>query len=78
MIIRTTIPVSLDIVKLNQNISFEPEPAIEIIYTEDLELSIDAISDSNLDVSIEKQDRGTSTFKNKTLSFNDVLSLIHI
>jgi len=63
---------SLDIVKLNQNISFEPEPAIEIIYTEDLEISIDAISDSNLDVSIEKQDRGTSTFENKTLSFNDV------
>ncbi|MDC0479347.1 BspA family leucine-rich repeat surface protein, partial [Flavobacteriaceae bacterium] len=28
---------SLDIVKLNQNISFVPEPAIEIIYTEDLE-----------------------------------------
>ena len=63
---------SLDIVKLNQNISFEPEPDIEIIYTEDLEISIDAISDSNLDVSIEKQDRGTSTFENKTLSFNDV------
>jgi len=63
---------SLDIVKLNQNISFVPEPAIEIIYTEDLEISIDAISDSNLDVSIEKQDRGTSTFENKTLSFNDV------
>jgi len=63
---------SLDIVKLNQNISFVPEPAIEIIYTEDLEISIDAISDSNLDVSIEKQDRGTSTFEKKTLSFNDV------
>ena len=67
-----TLQFSLDIVKLNQNISFEPEPAIEIIYTEDLEISIDAISDSNLDVSIEKQDRGTSTFENKTLSFNDV------
>ena len=67
-----TLQFSLDIVKLNQNITFEPEPPIEIIYTEDLEISIDAISDSNLDVSIEKQDRGTSTFENKTLSFNDV------
>ena len=67
-----TLQFSLDIVKLNQNITFEPEPAIEIVYTENLELSINAVSDSNLDVSIEKQDRGTSTFENKTLSFNDV------
>jgi gliding motility-associated-like protein len=62
----------LDIVKLNQNITFEPEPPIEIVYTENLELSIDATSDSNLDVSIEKEDRGLSTFENNTLSFNDV------
>ena len=67
-----TLQFSLDIVKLNQNITFEPEPPIEILYTENLELSIDAISDSNLDVSIEKQDRGSSTFENNTLSFNDV------
>ena len=67
-----TLQFSLDIVKLNQNITFEPEPPIEIVYTENLELSIDAISDSNLDVSIEKQDRGSSTFENNTLSFNDV------
>ena len=67
-----TLQFSLDIVKLNQNITFEPEPAIEIVYTENLELSIDAVSDSSLDVSIEKQDRGSSTFENNTLSFNDV------
>ena len=67
-----TLQFSLDIVKLNQNITFEPEPPIEIVYTENLELSIDATSDSKLDVSIEKQDRGSSTFENNTLSFNDV------
>jgi gliding motility-associated-like protein len=67
-----TLQFSLDIVKLNQNITFDPEPPIEIVYTENLELSIDAVSDSNLDVSIEKQDRGSSTFENNTLSFNDV------
>jgi gliding motility-associated-like protein len=67
-----TLKFYLDIVKLNQNITFEPEPPIEILYTENLELSIDAISDSNLDVSIEKQDRGSSTFENNTLSFNNV------
>ena len=67
-----TLQFSLDIVKLNQNITFEPEPAIEIVYTENLELSINAVSDSSLDVSIEKQDRGSSTFENNTLSFNDV------
>ncbi len=67
-----TLKFSLDIVKLNQNITFEPEPPIEILYTENLELSIDAISDSNLDVSIEKQDRGSSTFENNTLSFKNV------
>jgi gliding motility-associated-like protein len=67
-----TLQFSLDIVKLNQNITFEPEPPIEIVYTENLELSIDATSDSNLDVSIEKEDRGSSTFENNTLSFNDV------
>jgi gliding motility-associated-like protein len=67
-----TLKFYLDIIKLNQNITFEPEPPIEILYTENLELSIDAISDSNLDVSIEKQDRGSSTFENNTLSFNNV------
>jgi len=67
-----TLKFSLDIVKLNQNISFEPEPPIEIMYTENLELSIDAVSDSNLDVSLEKQDRGSSLFENQTLSFTDV------
>ena len=67
-----TLQFSLDIVKLNQNITFEPEPPLEIVYTENLELSIDAISDSNLDVSIEKQDRGSSTYQNNTITFNDV------
>ena len=67
-----TLQFSLDIVKLNQNITFEPEPPIEIVYTENLELSIDASSDSNLDVSIEKKDRGSSTYENNTITFNDV------
>ena len=67
-----TLQFSLDIVKLNQNITFEPEPPLEIVYTENLELSIDAISDSNLHVSIEKQDRGSSTYQNNTITFNDV------
>ena len=67
-----TLQFSLDIVKLNQNISFEPKPPIEIMYTENLELSIDAVSDSNLDVSLEKQDRGLSTYENNTITFNDV------
>ena len=51
-----TLEFNLDVVKLNQNISFEPEPPVEITYSENLELQINAISDSNLIVDVEKSD----------------------
>ncbi|MDB3967840.1 BspA family leucine-rich repeat surface protein, partial [Flavobacteriaceae bacterium] len=63
---------SLDVVKLNQNITFNPEPALEVPYSENLEISINAISDSNLDVSVNKLDFSNNVLENNTLSINDL------
>ncbi|MDC0001364.1 BspA family leucine-rich repeat surface protein [Flavobacteriaceae bacterium] len=63
---------SLDVVKLNQNITFNPEPALEIPYSENLEISINAISDSNLDVSVNKLNVSNNILENNTLSINDL------
>ncbi|MDA9019404.1 BspA family leucine-rich repeat surface protein [bacterium] len=63
---------SLDVVKLNQNITFNPEPALEIPYSENLEISINAISDSNLDVSVNKLNVSNNVLENNTLSINDL------
>ena len=67
-----TLSFSLDVVKLNQNISFDPEPPLEIPYTENLEILINAISDSNLNVNINKLDISNSVLENNTLSINDL------
>ena len=67
-----TLSFSLDVVKLNQNISFDPEPPLEIPYTENLEILINAISDSNLDVSVNKLDISNNVLENNTLSINDL------
>jgi len=63
---------SLDVVKLNQNITFNPEPALEVPYSENLEISINAISDSNLDVSVNKLNVSNNVLENNTLSINDL------
>ncbi|MDC1392078.1 BspA family leucine-rich repeat surface protein [Flavobacteriaceae bacterium] len=63
---------SLDVVKLNQNITFNPEPALEIPYSENLEISINAISDSNLDISVNKLNVSNNVLENNTLSINDL------
>ena len=63
---------NLDVVKLNQNISFEPEPPVEITYSENLELQINATSDSNLNVDIEKLDFTANSLANKVLSINEI------
>ena len=51
-----TLNFSLDVVKLNQNITFNPEPPLEIAYSENLTISINPMSDSNLNVSVNKLD----------------------
>ena len=67
-----TLEFNLDVVKLNQNISFEPEPPVEITYSENLELQINATSDSNLTVDIEKLDITSNSLANKVLSINEI------
>ncbi|MDB9779413.1 BspA family leucine-rich repeat surface protein [Flavobacteriaceae bacterium] len=63
---------SLDVVKLNQNITFNPELPLEIAYSENLTISINAMSDSNLNVSVNKLDMSTNILENNTLSINDL------
>ena len=67
-----TLSFLLDVVKLNQNISFDPEPPLEIPYTENLEILINGISDSNLDVSVNKLNLSNNVLENNTLSINDL------
>ena len=67
-----TLEFNLDVVKLNQNISFEPEPPVEITFSENLELQINATSDSNLTVDIEKLDITSNSLANKVLSINEI------
>ncbi len=67
-----TLRFSLDVVKLNQNITFNPEPPLEIPYSENLTIPINAFSDSNLNVSVEKQDMGNSSLENDVLSFSEL------
>ena len=67
-----TLHFSLDVVKLNQNITFNPEPALEVPYSENLEILINAISDSNLDVSVNKLNVSNNVLENNTLSINDL------
>ena len=67
-----TLNFSLDVVKLNQNITFNPEPPLEIPYSENLTIPINAFSDSNLNVSVEKQDMGNSSLENDVLSFSEL------
>ena len=61
----------LDIVKLNQNISFSPEPPLEVNYSDNLELTINASSDSNLTVNISKSDSGSSNLTD--ISFQSLI-----
>ena len=67
-----TLNFSLDVVKLNQNITFNPEPPLEIAYSENLTISINAMSDSNLNVSVNKLDMSANILENNTLSINDL------
>ena len=67
-----TLEFNLDVVKLNQNISFEPEPPVEITYSENLELQINAISDSNLIVDIEKSDYSSNSLDDKVLKVKEI------
>ena len=66
----------LDIVKLNQNISFSPEPPLEVRYSDNLELTINASSDSNLTVDLSKSDLGSSNLTDNKLSITDVGEVI--
>ena len=66
----------LDIVKLNQNISFSPEPPLEVRYSDNLELTINASSDSNLTVNISKSDSGSSNLTDNKLSLTDLGEVI--
>ena len=66
----------LDIVKLNQNISFSPEPPLEVRYSDNLELTIIASSDSNLTVNISKSDSGSSNLTDNKLSLTDLGEVI--
>ena len=66
----------LDIVKLNQNISFSPEPPLEVRYSDNLELAINASSDSNLTVDLSKSDLGSSNLTDNKLSIIDVGEVI--
>ncbi|MDA9360651.1 BspA family leucine-rich repeat surface protein, partial [Flavobacteriaceae bacterium] len=63
---------SLDVVKLNQNITFNPELPLEVAYSENLTISINAMSDSNLNVSVNKLDMSNNILENNTLSINDL------
>ena len=67
-----TLEFYLDVVKLNQNISFDPEPPVEVRYSENLEFELNPVSDSNLDVSLSKTDFGESLLNNKTLTINNI------
>ena len=67
-----TLNFSLDVVKLNQNITFNPEPPLEIAYSENLTISINPMSDSNLNVSVNKLDMSANILENNTLSINDL------
>ena len=67
-----TLEFNLDVVKLNQNISFEPEPPVEITYSENLELQINAISDSNLIVDVEKSDYSSNSLDDNVLKVNEI------
>ena len=67
-----TLEFNLDVVKLNQNISFEPEPPVEITYSENLELQINAISDSNLIVDVEKSDYSSNSLDGSVLKVNEI------
>ena len=67
-----TLHFSLDVVKLNQNITFNPEPPLEIPYSENIAIPINPFSDSNLNVSVNKQGTTSSTLENNVLYFNDV------
>ena len=66
----------LDVVKLNQNISFNPEPPTEIRYANNLEFTINASSDSNLTVDLSKSDLGSSNLTDNKLSITDVGEVI--
>ncbi|MDA8897827.1 BspA family leucine-rich repeat surface protein, partial [Flavobacteriaceae bacterium] len=67
-----TLHFSLDVVKLNQNITFNPEPPLEIPYSENIAIPINPFSDSNLNVSVNKQGMTSSSLENNVLYFNDL------
>ena len=67
-----TLHFSLDVVKLNQNITFDPEPPLEIPYSENIAIPINPFSDSNLNVSVNKQGMTSSSLENNVLYFNDL------
>ena len=67
-----TLNFSLNVVKLNQNITFNPEPPLEIAYSENLTVSINAMSDSSLNVSVNKLDMSNNILENNTLSINEL------
>ena len=67
-----TLHFSLDVVKLNQNITFDPEPPLEIPYSENIAIPINPFSDSNLNVSVNKQGMTNSSLENNVLYFNDL------
>ena len=67
-----TLHFSLDVVKLNQNITFNPEPPLEIPYSENIAIPINPFSDSNLNVSINKQGMTSSSLENNVLYFTDL------
>jgi len=67
-----TLHFSLDVVKLNQNITFNPEPPLEIPYSENIAIPINPFSDSNLNVSVNKQGMTSSSLENNVLYFTDL------
>ena len=67
-----TLHFSLDVVKLNQNITFDPEPPLEIPYSENIAIPINPFSDSNLNVSVNKQGMTSSSLENNVLYFTDL------
>ena len=66
-----TTTVVIDVVKTNQNISFNTTPTTQLTYTENLDLTLDAVASSGLALNYSIVAGNNATLNNATLSFND-------
>ena len=66
-----TTTVVIDVVKTNQNISFNTTPTTQLSDTENLDLTLDAVASSGLALNYSIVAGNNATLNNATLSFND-------